>query len=221
LVYPVRDEIKRIIATRTRVWKIDGNFSAASVCSEAPAGSVCMLILNEEGFWVDIPRIAEGESRVGYHSILDPLVAFHRAANVSDDRQGILVGILSDDEEKHSILLTEPFLREYTAEFFGVRSAPAVIAEELGTGSDTKHKELGLVAQGRLSTRWADSHLFLQSFRIAQARWQYPGKPSFIARRPIPMSRSTGSLPFAEQTSSLVSFKSKKHICIYNVYMYV
>ena len=54
------------------------------------------------------------------------------------------------------------------------------MSERVIIGTDMKHKEFTLVGQGRLSTKLADSRLFLNAFRLTQCSWLHPRMPGCL-----------------------------------------
>ena len=176
---------RRVLAKRTRIWKIDGQYKTAKLLEGEATAAI--VVSQEEGFLVAPPGPEGGESREAFESYLGELLDFHVSCNQEEEDEGMHVAWFSDDYEHHRYTFGSIFLDRYerllslgngTVEEKVNRMERLVLSGD-GKGCifgvDVKHKEIDLVTA--LPSKVRDSKLYQKCFGIGQSRFSYPQRP--------------------------------------------
>ena len=99
-VSPQVMELRKCVAKRTRVYKVDGHRKAAKLVKDATHAApktAILPVMNEEGCLVGPPRRVSNEGRVGFAQGLNENLDIHVEANLESSDKGALLAFGTDD----------------------------------------------------------------------------------------------------------------------------
>lgn len=108
------------IAKRTRVWKLDGHYKAATKVrqektsdesSQSKRETCALVLMNEEGYLCMPPVLRRGESAEDFEAFMGPQLDLHYEANKDAPDEGVLIATLSDDYDHHAAPVGHIFLK--------------------------------------------------------------------------------------------------------------
>lgn len=185
-------ELRKCVAKRTRVYKVDGHRKAAKLVKDAsPATpkSAILPVMNEEGCLIGPPVRVANEGRVGFRQGLNPSLDIHMEVNSQSSDKGALRAIGTDDYKHQKYVLGEIWLERWGAQapcgdMECTRSRIDALEQEALNGrsgffvfQDTKHLDIDLVHHAPNAS--SSSKTLHEAFAAGQARFSAPQRSDF------------------------------------------